>query len=393
MLTPYLPYPLLSGGQIRTYNLLKNLSQKHQITLFSLIKNESDQQYIENIAPYCHKVKVFKRSKYPFTPRNIIKAGISRYPFVVTRNLVSQTKTDVEAELAKENYDVIHAETFYMMPNIPQTLIPVILVEQTIEYLGYQSYAHSSRLLPLKPFFYIDIQKIKYWEQYYWRHCDRLIAMSQDDAQFIKKEVTDINHVDVVANGIDVDFFNQTKNRLPKNPTVLIVGTFKWLPNVEAVTYLVEHIWPRVIKKIPHAKLHIVGYSPTQKILSYQKDPSITVSGSVKDIREAYGSAHILLAPVKSGKGTRYKILEAMATRTPIVATPLAVEGIEGIENGKHVLVGQTSEELADLTIKLLTDKTMRQLLSRESKALVDRNYNWHKISQSLDHIYQEIGV
>src|SRR3990172_8151309 len=116
MLSPYLPYPLISGGQIRTYNLLKNLKDKHDITLFSLIKNESDKQYIPNIEQFCSKVKVFKRSNKPFTLRNILKSGFSFYPFVVTRNLVTQTLREVEKELKSGAYDLIHAETFYMMP-------------------------------------------------------------------------------------------------------------------------------------------------------------------------------------------------------------------------------------------------------------------------------------
>ena len=102
---------------------------------------------------------------------------------------------------------------------------------------------------------------------------------------------------------------------------------FKWLPNVEAVEYLVVKVWNRVKKGIPNARLWIVGNSPTDHIQSFMdNDPTITVKGRVADIRDAYKYANVLLAPVWSGKGTRYKILEAMATETPIVATSLAVD-------------------------------------------------------------------
>jgi hypothetical protein len=150
MLTPYLPYPLLSGGQIRTYNLLKSLSDKHDITLFSLIKDSSEEKYLPELEKFCSTVKVFKRTSSPWALRNIIRAGFTLYPFLVTRNLVDETKAAVENEIALHHYDLIHAETFYMMPNIPKTDIPVILVEQTIEYLGYLSYASKSTLWPIK---------------------------------------------------------------------------------------------------------------------------------------------------------------------------------------------------------------------------------------------------
>ncbi len=166
MLTPYLPYPLLSGGQIRTYNLLKKLAKNHEVTLFALIKEDSELQYIPELEKYCRKVKVFKRSNKPFTIQNILKTAFSSYPFLVMRNHVPQTIKAVERELSSQQYDLIHAETFYMMPHIPVTTIPTILVEQTIEHLGYESYAKRVKWPFLKPFLYFDIAKIKKWEFY-----------------------------------------------------------------------------------------------------------------------------------------------------------------------------------------------------------------------------------
>ena len=96
MLTPYLPYPLLSGGQIRTYNLLKKLANKHDVTLFSLIKNEEEKKYIPELKKYCEKVRVFKRSEKPFTLNNIFKTAFSTYPFLVMRNHAPQIITAVE---------------------------------------------------------------------------------------------------------------------------------------------------------------------------------------------------------------------------------------------------------------------------------------------------------
>jgi polysaccharide biosynthesis protein PslH len=392
MLTPYLPYPLVSGGQIRTYNLLKNLKDRHQITLFSLIKNHDDIAYVKHIQPFCHKVAVFKRSQKPFTLQNIFRAGFSHYPFVVTRNLVPETIKAVKQELSQRHYDLIHAETFYMMPNIPVSNIPTILVEQTIEYLGYQSYANSSKLWPLKPFYALDIKKIKHWEKYYWQTCSRLITMSQNDKDFIHSESPGINHIDVVANGVDTDYFDAMPKHLPPEPTILFVGTFSWLPNVQAVNYLVKEVWPLIIKQIPKAKLHIVGFSPTPEIQAYGKLQRVTVDGGVKDIRTAYAGAHVLVAPVNWGKGTRYKILEAMATKTPIIATPLAMEGIAGADNGTHVLTGQSAKDLADLTVKVLRTRTLAHTLATNSYRLVTKHYNWSAISDELDRVYQEIG-
>ncbi len=390
MLTPYLPYPLLSGGQIRTYNLLKKLSRQHEITLFALIKNDEEKRYVSELEKYCHKVRVFKRSEKPFTLKNIWKTVFSSFPFLVIRNQAEGSLEAVRAEIATHAYDLIHAETFYMMPHIPECQIPIILVEQTIEYLGYESYVKKAPFF-LRPILNIDVRKIHRYEKHYWQQAKRLIVMSEDDRQFIGKELNK-DKIDVVANGVDTAWFAQKKAELASQPTILSVGTFKWLPNIEAVDFLVQKVWPRIKQQIRQASLLIVGNAPTTKVLAYgQTDPQIQVTGRVADIRTAFQSAHVLLAPVFSGKGTRYKILEAMASGTPVVSSKIAVEGLNVID-GQHVLTSNDAQELADLTVKVLRDKNLWQLLSKNGKEFVTKNYDWELISQKLDGIYQEIG-
>lgn len=388
MLTPYLPYPLVSGGQIRTYNLLKNLSKSHDITLFALIKDEAERTHLKELKKYCSKIQLFKRTRHPFVLRNILLAGFSPYPFLVTRNLPLGMQRAIRAELSSHSYDLIHAETFYMMPNIPPTQIPIILAEQTIEYLGYQDYMKKANPI-LRPILAIDILKIKYWEQYFWRKADKLITMSIEDKQFIEYSLGVPTNISVVANGVDLAFFSAVKKHLPPNPTVLFVGTFKWLPNIEAVEELVHKIWPLILEKLPNAKLKIVGFSPTAKILDYAKEPSISVLGGIDDIREAFATSHMLLAPIRSGKGTRYKVLEAMITGTPVVATSLAVEGLD-LSNGSEVLIADTVKDLASAAVKLLKAPKLQKQLGAAGQTVVRQGYSWDTIAKELDHVYKE---
>lgn len=391
MLTPYLPYPLLSGGQIRSYNLLKKLSKKHEITLFALIKNKDEEKYISELEKYCHKVKVFKRSEKPFTIKNIFKTAFSSFPFLVIRNQAPTIIDAIKKELLAENYDLVHAETFYMMPNLPESKIPTILVEQTIEYLGYENYAKKAPKL-INNILSLDVDKIRKWEKHYWRKADRLIVMSEDDKKFIAKELGDNSKISVVANGVDTAWFEEKKGKLNDHPTILSVGTFKWLPNQEAVDFLVEKVWPEIKKKIKNAELLIVGNAPTEKVINYgRKDKQINVAGRVEDIRDAFKKSHVLLAPVFSGKGTRYKILEAMACGTPVVASKIAIEGLN-IKDGVHVLTSNKASDMASLTAKVITDKKLWQKLSKNGKDFVSNNYDWKLISKKLDKIYQEIG-
>ncbi len=392
MLTPYLPYPLVSGGQVRTYNLLKHLSRKHEVTLFALIKDESEREHIEHLKKYCHKVEVFKRTSWPWHPRNILMAALTAYPFVVTRNMVLSLRSAIQKELGRESYDLIHVETFYMMPNIPTTKVPTILVEQTIEHLGYESFARGiARRFPfLRPFLSLDIAKIKYWEKKYWHSCEHLITVSEDDKKYIQETQPDIQKIDVVSNGVDMEYFSKVKRRFSENPTILFVGTFNWLPNIEAVEYLVDKVWPLIRKDLPQACLRIVGSAPTKKILSYaKKDANIVVTGRVPDIRDEYSQANVLVAPVFSGKGTRYKVLEAMATETAVVGTGIALEGI-GAQSDEDFLEGNDERELADQTIRVLKDIALQKRLGQSGRSFVSQHYSWDTIAQELLQIYEK---
>lgn len=391
MITPYLPFPLVSGGQIRTYNLLKNLASRHHITLTSFIRDDSEKKYLKELEPYCQKVILFKRRK-AFSPINILLSALTPFPFLVCIYFDIFVRLKIKKELTNIHYDLIHAETFYVMPNIPKTNIPIFLVEQTIEYLVYQHFVESlpAWLFSLKILLRLDVAKIKWWERYYWKRAKRLATMSQDDKKFIESQQSQVK-VDVVANGVDVSYFAKTKKQKPKSPTVLFVGQFKWLPNRDATKFLVEEIWPKIKEQIQNAKLWIVGRNPPRDILKFSTS-DIRVDGKVLDIKVAYGSSDVLLAPIRNGRGTKYKILEAMATKTPIVGTKLAIEGIN-IQDGRHALVAQSAEELASQTVRILNNPNLGAKLARAAYQLVEREYNWQKISHQLDSVYQQVAA
>ena len=391
MLTPYLPYPLLSGGQIRTYNLLKHLQAKHDITLFSFIRKDEERQYLPELQKFCRQVIVFKR-RPAWSLSNVLLAGFSTFPFVMISTYLSKTvRQAIDTAISQEKYDVIHAEPFYMMPNIPKTDIPILLVEQTIEYLVYQKYADDFSFWPLKPLLYIDIIKLRLWEQYFWRQATRLVAMSDQDRQIMLKATGGTKQIDVVANGVDSDYFNAVRHQANKTPTILFVGNFKWLPNKDAATFLAREIWPLIKHQLSHARLWIVGANPTPEIKALGKIPGVTVEGEINDIRSAFARASVLLAPIRNGRGTKYKVLEAMAAGLPVVTTPLGIDGLD-VNPGQHALIATTASGLAAETVNLLKMESLGEKIAIAAKNLVTQKYNWSIISQSLDRVYQELG-
>jgi len=387
MLTPYLPYPLLSGGQIRTYNLLKNLAKKHEIVLFSFIRNESENRYKDELLKFVKRVETFKR-RPAWSIFNILLAGLTPFPFLVSIYYSRKLQKAILEELRNYTYHLIHSETFYVMPNIPKTKVPVLLVEQTIEFLVYQHFVETV-YLPLRLLLSLDVGKIKFWEKFYWKKAKKVVAMSEGDKEVMEREVPHLD-VDIVPNGVDTEDFFQIKKEKSNNPIILFVGNFKWLQNQEAVSILVTQIWPEIVKKLPRARLWIVGRYPTPEIQAYESD-TIKVSGNIVDIKKVYSKANILLAPIYGPGGTRYKILEAMASGIPVVTTSQGIEGLNA-KDQIHAIVRDDPKLQADATIKLLTDRSLYLQLAQNGKKMIAQNYDWKKISEKLDYLYQKVG-
>lgn len=389
MLTPYLPYPPSSGGQIRSFNLIKHLSKKHEITLYSLIKYESERQYVSELEKYCKKVKVFNRPRKPWTLTNVFRTGFSPYPFLVIRNFSKEEKKDVARVLNEEKFDIIHAETFYVYPHIPETQIPVVLVDQTIEYQVYQHFVQNFKFWPLKPVLWVDVLKIKYWESHFWKKAARAIAVSDADAKKMSSSSLRLK-VSVVPNGVGEDLMEDVPIHFCK--TILFMSNYDWMQNIEAANILVKDVFPRVLKKISDAKLIVAGQH-TEKIAHLQSTSVQVVdlkNDDIEGVKKAYQSSGVLVAPLYGPGGTRLKILGAMGARLPVVTTHIGIEGIDA-ENGVSVLYGKTPQDLADLTIKLLQDRALYKKIADNARKLVEEKYSYPAIAKKLDEVYQEV--
>ncbi len=393
MLTPYLPYPPSSGGQVRSYNLIKNLGRKHKIVLVALIKNEEEEKYVKNLQKYCEKIYVCKRSESPWTPKNILKSIFGRFPFLVVRNFSPEAKNIVHRLLKEEAFDLIHAETFYIMPHIPQTTIPILLVEQTIEYMVYQHFADNLKYSFLKPLFYFDIVKLKYWETAFWQKADLVGAMSETDKKKMIGQLGDLK-VEIIPNaaGEDLaDIYQDDKNT--DHPTFLYQGNFFWLQNIEAATLLATKIFPQLKREIPNSICLIAGQKAHQKIGALQKFGVKIVDippSDTQTVKDMYKKATIFLAPIKGPGGTRLKILGAMAAGVPVISSPTGVSGLKIID-GQHVLIARQTDDFISLSKKILENKTLYANIRHNAKRLVEEEYNWAKIAEKLENIYMKM--
>lgn len=393
MVTPYVPYPPSSGGQIRTLNLLKHLSEKNEITLVALYKNQAERKYYSYLKKYCKKIYLCQRPEKPWLFKNIFKTIFSFYPFLVVRNFSPEASMIIDDLLNKERFDVIHAETFYVMPHIPKTQTPIVLVEQTIEYNVYKHFVNS---LPwyLRMLFYfdIDIMKLKYWEKHFWKKADIVVAVSTPDEEIIKSQGYKIK-TSVIPNGAgDEMIVNSLTQKELKKPIVFFQGNFFWLQNVEAAKFIINTISPLVLKDNKNIVIRIAGQNAEK--IGRVNDKNIEIINIAHAdsamVKKLFLEASIFIAPIFGPGGTRLKILAAMGSGAPVVSTETGVEGLD-VSDGQHVLIAQTPEQFRDKITGVIRNQKLFNDVRKNAYSLVKEKYQWKQIAKKLESLYQHL--
>lgn len=389
MIMPYFPYPTSSGGQIRSNNLIKHLSKHHKITLVSLIKTDEEKKYIKYLSPFCDKIYTFKRSEKPFTISNIIKTGFSTRPFLVVRNFSSSASSALPEIIKTGQFDIIHAETFYVIPNLPETNVPLVLVDQTIEFEVYKHYVQNYKFPLLRPLLSLDVLKLKHWEVIYWKKSTVTVAVSKRDADIMKQWVPS-REVKIVPNGVGEDLIEDSNLR--DNHNILFMGNYSWLQNVEAANILGLKVFPKILKKIPDAKLFIAGQF-TDKLVKLS-DKNINIidipSDDIESVKKYFRNCGVLVAPLYGPGGSRLKILGSMAAKLPVVTTQVGISGINAVDE-ENILIGSTPDDLADLTVKILEDKNLYKKIAYNAREFVLDNYSYKSIAKQYEEIYKEL--
>jgi len=392
MLVPYLPTITMSGGQTRWYNLIKYLSKNNEITLYSLIKDDSERKLIPDLKKYCKEVKVFTRPKKPWTLRNILLSVFGPFPLVVVRNFSWDERREIVKDLKENDYDLIHAETFYVMPHLGKTNIPTIQVEQTMWHDVYRHHVVQEIPWFLRPFYLQDVLKVKFWEKYYWGKADGLFAVSEEDRGEMKKLVPSKN-VGVIPNGVDSDYYSEMAIERMAPPRIMYgVTNFEWLQNQEATEVLIKRVWPE-IKRIYKGdmRIWIVGRKmPKWLVELSKKDNQIEITENIPEARDAYRKASIMVAPIKGAGGTRLKILEAMAAGLPVVSSKVGVAGLN-IKNGQEAIVADTPKEMAEEVVKLLKNKLKAEKIGKAGQVHVRKYFDWSAIVKLHEPIYREV--
>jgi glycosyltransferase involved in cell wall biosynthesis len=168
------------------------------------------------------------------------------------------------------------------------------------------------------------------------------------------------------------------------------MGTLKYRPNIDAVSFLLDEVLPDVRRRCPDAVLTIVGDGDDADLERFRR-PGVVVTGRVPDVRPYLAAAAVTVVPVRIGGGTRLKVVEALAMGKAVVSTTLGCEGL-AIRSGEHVLLADEAGSFAAAITRLLDDPQEGTRLGVAGRTLVVERYSWAHACSRLEELYDSMG-
>ena len=384
-------HPLDTGGKIRTYNMLRELKWNNTVTYLSLWPAGTPEEARKQAFEYSDKQiwvpweETPKRSGKFFLElaHNFFGTDL---PYAIQK-YVSPMWGDAMEQADSKHHDLMvcdfltPAVNLYRYHQKPQ--LPVLLFQHNVESLIWQrTYENAGALSKL--YFRSQWKRMEKFEKQACRMADQVCAVSEEDARLLTHELGLENICGAVPTGVDIDFFSQSKaKRKPKS--LVFLGSMDWMPNIDGITWFADEIWPDVKKKHPDATLTIVGRRPVPKVKELgDRDSSITVTGTVPDVRPHLADASLMIVPLRVGGGTRIKIFEGMATGIPCLSTRIGAEGLP-VTHGKDHLLADAPEDFAAEIVRAFDDPKATAKIGKAGRKLVAESFSWAKINEVFE--------
>ena len=382
--SPYLPFPLSHGGAVRIYNLMRRAAADFDQVLVAFTTDLAPPPgELLDIAAEIVLVRMTGSHVRARTPRPDVVEEFDAPAFhAALRQTVRKWRPGVAqlefTQMAQYAADCAPAKT--------------ILVEHDVTLDLYRQLLSSAAPGGLEEL--ETREELRRWESFEraaWTQVDCVVTMSDKDRRSVAGR-----QVIALPNGVDLDRFRPAQ-REPEPRRLLFVGSFAHLPNVMAMAFFLDDVWPRLSGL--GATLHVIAGSRHRYYLDHYSDrvtinldqPAIEVEDFVSDPRKAYERAAVVVAPLVASAGTNIKIIEAMAMGRAIVSTPAGINGLD-LSPGRDVLVATNGAEMAEAIALLITDPDRRRAIEREARATVERDFGWDAIARRQKQLYRALA-
>ena len=377
------PFPPKRGGKIRPFNMIKHLAASHEVTVASLARSHAEALEGAGIAPYCTRYEMAE-VRNPIQVMRMLVRVPTQIPSSMGFFYSPVLARRVRERLTRERFDLIFVHCSSVAQYVADVHgIPKILdfgdmdSQKWLEYARYKPF-------PLSAGYWLEARKLAREERRLAGRFDLCTATTRAEWETLEGYRTGVA-TDWFPNGVDNGYFTPTADPY-HGDTICFVGRMDYYPNQECMFDFCAHTLPLVRARRPNVKLLIVGADPPLAVRKLSELPGVTVTGPVPDVRPYLLRSAVMVAPLNIARGTQNKILEAMASGVPVVASRVAAGGVDAIP-GEHFAVASTPDEHAQAILRILGDPAERRRLAIAGRERMLSHHAWDRSMQRLDRI------
>jgi glycosyltransferase involved in cell wall biosynthesis len=401
--------PVQNGGNIRTYHVLRYLSERHELTFYSYYGGDPDPDYERELQRQLPGAVAFCTGKRELSGAArgldyLVHLG-AQPPYAVSRFGDAKVQKQLQTWFREERFDVAVCDFLDAAINFPTNLnIPSVLFQHNVESEIWRRHAATAGNPVKKMIYGLEFRKMLGYERAAVRKFQHVIAVSENDRSLMTQWV-DGHRVTVVPTGVDLAEYRPdsaasaatASNPNPRDasgPLITFVGAMDWEPNVDGVEYFCSEIWPAIKAEVPNARFRIVGRNPDRRVLKWASNStdanangnaSIEVTGRVPSVVEHLHESTVVIVPLRIGGGTRLKIYEAMATAKAVVSTTVGAEGLD-VHHGRDIILADDPRSFAQAVIMLLRDPALRHRYEKAAAETATR-YDWPAIGERFTEV------
>jgi glycosyltransferase involved in cell wall biosynthesis len=373
VLTERFPYPPSNGGMLRTHHLIRGVAERHDVEIACFAHTDPKVTY--------PNTTVYRVPPPSFTSTDRAFALLQPMPVYPLANRTAEMSALIRRVCESRRPDICHIDTLGMCAYGRELKIPFVVDLMDCVSLHYERLVRIQTNPLRRALYAFEGRKITRFERQVAQTAGALVCCTTHDAGAMKA-ITGKN-VLTIRNGVETPArLNKT---FPTDPVIVFLGFLEYAPNRDAIEFFGDHIWPHILEGFPRARFEIIGKGPA---VTFRNMTNVHFRGYVDDLALAYNDASVMVAPIRAGSGVKNKVLEAMAYGVPVVATSLAVEGIDGVA-GQHYLVADEPGTFAGSVQRLLCSPELSRTMGLAGREFVRVQFDWTRATQEFVATYE----
>jgi sugar transferase (PEP-CTERM/EpsH1 system associated) len=386
-----LPHPPDKGERIRAFHQIRALAERGEVHLVCPVDEDPSAASLDELRKYCASVNLAPQPAWTAPVRELARLAAGAPRMTGTFNSPSLARV-FQRVLAARSIDRILVSSLHVA-EIARTVRDVPKAIDLVDVYS-QLWLDVSRAqrAPLSWLSALEGRRLAGYEARLAREFDTVILSSRAEAELFRRTISD-RPAAVVGNGVDLEYFRPAAAETAQaSPAIVFTGSMEYAPNADAVEFFATEVFPQLRAAHPGVRFVIVGRNPTRQVRLLAREPDVSVTGAVPDVRRYVAGATAAVVPLRIARGIQNKVLEAMAMGVPVVATSTALAGLEHDPGDGARRADDPAEFVRELGA-LLADSAWRRHCATEARSYVERSHRWEARGALLGDILENMTM